>query len=264
MLVLELASLGVAIGLLLSLLVAVVTVPRAPTTSQAHPISVSAVDPVVLVRAVRGPGSASASGGSPRATGRGGPDRAPETVDAPWLAITAARTGIPERALMAYAIADLRVTADLPGCRVHWPTLAGIGAVESRHGDAGGGLDASGVPTRPIIGVALDGRPGVATVLDSDAGRLDGDRSHDRAVGPMQFVPSTWATWRTDGDDDGVADPQDLDDAALAAARYLCSSGTDLSSAAGWTRAVLAYNPSMDYVRAVNQAAARYAGASRG
>jgi membrane-bound lytic murein transglycosylase B len=104
----------------------------------------------------------------------------------------------------------------------------------------------------------------VATLRDSDGGRLDGDRVNDRAVGPMQFVPSTWAAWRADGDGDGVADPQDLDDAALAAARYLCSAGNDLAGVAGWTRAVLVYNDSMDYVRAVNQAAVRYAGASRG
>ena len=41
----------------------------------------------------------------------------------------------------------------------------------------------------------------------------------------MQFIPSTWRTWQTDGDGDGVADPNDIDDAALAAAGYLCQSG---------------------------------------
>jgi membrane-bound lytic murein transglycosylase B len=104
----------------------------------------------------------------------------------------------------------------------------------------------------------------VATVHDSDGGRLDGDRVNDRAVGPMQFVPSTWEAWHSDGDGDGVADPQDIDDAALAAARYLCSVGGDLAGVPGWTRAVLGYNASMDYVRAVNRAAVGYAGASRG
>jgi membrane-bound lytic murein transglycosylase B len=261
--VLEFSSLGLATVLLVSLLAALATVGGAQPPPEPLPISVEPLD--LAVQAEAAGSTAGAPGSEPEPTLRSSPRPADrQQVDAHWLAVTAARTGIPERALTAYATADLMVTADLPRCRVHWPTLAGIGAVESGHGNVGGGLVASGSAARPIIGVALDGRPGVATLLDSDAGRIDGDRTHDRAVGPMQFVPSTWATWRADGDDDGVADPQDLDDAALAAARYLCSSGTDLSSAAGWTRAVLAYNPSMDYVRAVNQAAAWYAGASRG
>ncbi len=46
--------------------------------------------------------------------------------------------------------------------------------------------------------------------------------TYDRAVGPMQFLPGTWGRWGSDGDRDGVSDPQDVDDAALAAARYLC------------------------------------------
>ena len=38
-------------------------------------------------------------------------------------------------------------------------------------------------------------------------GRLDGDDTWDRAVGPMQFIPSTWAWSGRDGDGDGVAQP---------------------------------------------------------
>ena len=46
---------------------------------------------------------------------------------------------------------------------------------------------------------------------------------YDRAVGPMQFIPSTWSVIGVDGDNDGKRNPQDIDDAALATAVYLCS-----------------------------------------
>ena len=45
----------------------------------------------------------------------------------------------------------------------------------------------------------------------------------DRAVGPMQFLPASWARYGADGNGDGVRDPHQLDDAALAAAAYLCA-----------------------------------------
>ena len=72
------------------------------------------------------------------------------------------------------------------------------------------------------------------------------------------FLPSTWATWRTDGDGDGSADPQDLDDAAAAAAAYLCASGGSLTGPA-WSAAVLSYNHDAGYVRLVHAAAEAYA-----
>ena len=75
----------------------------------------------------------------------------------------------------------------------------------------------------------------------------------------MQFIPSTWEQWAADGDRDGRADPQDIDDAALAAARYLCASGADLSTGTGWSAAIYSYNHSVDYVRSVYDAAQAYA-----
>lgn len=242
------ASVGLACAAVLAVLAAVVTAPGG-AGKPSRALGIMSVD----VRVLPAP-SATTPATTP----------AKQSVDPTWLVRTVSRTGIPERALAAYAAADLRVSAEVPRCGIHWPTLAGIGAVESGHGAAGGGLEASGSAARPIIGVALDGRSGIAAVMDSDAGRLDGDVRRDRAVGPMQFIPTTWSRWRVDGDGDGAADPQDIDDAALAAAHYLCGAGADLSSAAGWTRAVLGYNASMDYVRLVNTTALRYAGASRG
>lgn len=102
----------------------------------------------------------------------------------------------------------------------------------------------------------------MASVLDTDGGALDGDVAGDRAVGPLQFLPSTWITWGSDGDGDDVRDPQDIDDAALSAARYLCDSG-DLSSSEGWTAAVFSYNHSREYVQLVFAAADRIAAWSK-
>ncbi len=44
-------------------------------------------------------------------------------------------------------------------------------------------------------------------------------------MGPLQFIPSTWRSWGVDANGDGVADPNQIDDAALAAGRYLCAAG---------------------------------------
>src|SRR4051794_32184627 len=55
-------------------------------------------------------------------------------ADKAWLAETADATGIPERALQAYAGAVVAMQLLLPECRLGWNTLAAIGYVESRHG----------------------------------------------------------------------------------------------------------------------------------
>jgi membrane-bound lytic murein transglycosylase B len=75
----------------------------------------------------------------------------------------------------------------------------------------------------------------------------------------MQFIPSTWARWATDGDGDGQGDPQDIDDAAAAAGRYLCANNRDLATGPGWSRAILSYNNSNAYLLSVYHNAERYA-----
>lgn len=182
-------------------------------------------------------------------------------VDPAWLRGMARRTGIPAPALRAYA----RVQLDAPGgCPIGWPTLAGIGWVESQHGTLGGRRVAGdGRPSSDILGPALDGRGDFAAIPATPASRSwHGDAHWEHAVGPMQFLPSTWETWSSDGDGDGRSDPHDLDDAAAAAARYLCASGADVTTGAGWSAAVLTYNHAASYVRAVNEAAATYAAQS--
>jgi membrane-bound lytic murein transglycosylase B len=184
-------------------------------------------------------------------------------VDPAWASRTAAATGIPVRAVLAYGSATLTLGAQQPGCHIAWNTLAGIGAVESAHGThSGARLLASGTSVPAIRGPALNGN-GVGTIRDSDNGSWDGDSTWDRAVGPMQFIPGTWRRWGTDGNGDGVADPNQIDDAALTAARYLCASGS-MASGDGWRAAILSYNHSDSYVSSVAVMANRYAAASRG
>ncbi|MFF3952544.1 lytic murein transglycosylase [Streptomyces sp. NPDC001890] len=160
-----------------------------------------------------------------------------------------AESGIPASILAAYKKAEQTVAGSDAACRLPWQLLAAIGKVES--GQARGGrVDANGTTFSPILGPVLDGR-GFAMIKDTDNGAYDGDSTHDRAVGPMQFIPSTWATWGQDGNGDGRKDPNNIYDAALAAGRYLCAGSRDLSLAADLDRAVLSYNHSDAYLRTV-------------
>ena len=110
----------------------------------------------------------------------------------------------------------------------------------------------------------VDGSDGVQAIPDTDHGRLDGDSRWDRAVGPMQFIPMIWAKWGSDGNGDGVADPNQIDDAALAAGRLLCAGGDDLTQPYDWRHAVLQYNASGSYADLVLAKANAYARASLG
>jgi membrane-bound lytic murein transglycosylase B len=155
-------------------------------------------------------------------------------------------------ALDAYRTAAEQIAVERPGCRLEWTILAGIGRVESRHGTYGGAtLRVDGTTSRRILGVALDGSPGIMLIPDTDGGALDGDAVFDRAVGPMQFIPSTWRMVRRDGNGNGRMDPHNMYDAALAAAVYLCRGGERLDQAAALNRAILTYNRSQPYVNTV-------------
>jgi membrane-bound lytic murein transglycosylase B len=235
-------TLAVSITMLVAVLALIASFARTP--SNAPPVA--GVDPVAVPLAeVTVPLAAAA-----RLTTATGPAYA---VDPGWTRRTAAEAGIPEPAMRAYGTATLRIGRRNPSCGLGWTTLAGLGWVESEHGTIGGRvLGADGRSDRPVFGPVLDGAGGVAAIRTA-SGRWA------RAVGPLQFLPSTWDTWGSDGDGDGQADPQDLDDAAWSAARYLCASGLDLSAGAGWAGAVRSYNHSDTYVRAVYDAASAYA-----
>ena len=94
-----------------------------------------------------------------------------------------------------------------------WTVLAGIGAVETGHG---------------------------ANVHRSTKG----------AIGPMQFLPSTFAAYAVDGDGDGLADIHNPADAVYSAARYLCLWGAGRGGQALYD-AIFAYNHADWYVREV-------------
>lgn len=185
-------------------------------------------------------------------------------ADAAWAEQAAAATGIPVRAVVAYAGAAMTKQQQMPECGVSWTTLAGMGLIESDHGRHGGSmLDANGTAVPGIFGVPLDGGS-TAHVPDSDDGAIDGDPDSDRAVGPMQLIPQTWRNWHVDAGGDGVEDPQNIDDAALAAANYLCRSSIAMDTEDGWRAAVSAYNSSESYLRNVAAAAVGYNDAMRG
>ncbi|GAA0230748.1 lytic transglycosylase domain-containing protein [Cryptosporangium japonicum] len=169
---------------------------------------------------------------------------------------------IPPTALQAYGYAEAVLARAKPRCRLSWTLLAAIGGVESNHGRYGGAtLQPDGTSSRPIIGVPLAGI-GVERVNDTDQGLLDGDVTYDRAIGPMQFLPATWKAWAVDADDNGRADPYDIDDASLAAGYYLCAGGQNLASGPGWSSAVFSYNRVPAYVERVFEFADAYGRAS--
>src|ERR1700712_2823314 len=185
-------------------------------------------------------------------------------ADVAWATSVAAETNISLRAIQAYTGVAVAKQIENPDCHVGWNTLAAIGAVESGSGThAGSSVGADGVVSPPIYGPSLSGHGnGFATVADSDGGAIDGDASADRAVGPMQLIPQAWRNWGTDANGDGVADPQNIDDAVLATANYLCHAGGDLSTTAGWRRGVAAYNDATSYALKVSLAANRFAAAA--
>ncbi|TWS28381.1 hypothetical protein FK530_12180, partial [Tsukamurella conjunctivitidis] len=148
--------------------------------------------------------------------------------------------GIPGAAYAAYRGAADRMALEAPGCGIEWNLVAAIGRIESGHAD-GGNVDAAGNTLTPIQGPVLDGSlAGNAVIRDGDG--------FARALGPMQFLTTTWSLFGGDNSGDGRADVNNVRDAAYGAARYLCSSASGLQSEAAQRVAVFAYNQSNSYV----------------
>ena len=166
---------------------------------------------------------------------------------------------VPARVLDAYRAAD----GACPGLR--WQLLAGIGWVESRHGTVGGGvIDAETGEVRPwILGPPLDGSGGLPIIR---VGRWQGwwglEGPFEQAVGPMQFRAPTFTSWAVDADDDGTANPHDVDDAVATAAAYLCGAagGAIDTGVDGERRALRRYNAGSDYADEVLEYAAALEG----
>jgi len=171
-------------------------------------------------------------------------------------------TDLPALAADAYYRAARLLSVTNPDCGVPWWALAGIGRTESNHGRyRGAGVLPDGKVDPPIYGPLLDGSGGFASVGDSDDGALDGTAAGDRAVGPMQFLPGTWRTVVRDGTFAGVADPQNLFDAAVGAGALLCRSGPGLTTEAALRRSFRTYNNSAEYVQVVWERGLEYSAA---
>ena len=182
------------------------------------------------------------------------------------LSLTPALAGggtadIPPIVYQAYVQAAAQASSFDPDCAVRPAILAGIGWKETTHGTFGGGVaDADGDVAPPIIGVALNGTGGNMAIGDTDNGIWDGDTVWDRAVGPMQFIPSSWRIYGQDGNGDGIEDPHNVFDASLAAVAHLCAaSPVDMNaSEAALRTALFAYNRSSAYVNSVMERIAYY------
>jgi hypothetical protein len=133
-----------------------------------------------------------------------------------------ARADIPAGYLMLY----IDAAQTCPG--LPWPVLAGIGKVESDHGQST--------------------LPGVHTGANS-AG----------AEGPMQFLPATFGEFAVNADPGQPLSPYNPADAIYTAARMLCADGAHGGSTAGIERAIFAYNHADWYVREVMTWADMYA-----
>ncbi len=174
---------------------------------------------------------------------------------------------IPPRVLSAYKKAAANVTKHVTKCKgMSWPILAGIAKVESNHA-TGRNIATNGDIRPKILGVLLNGSGagGNTTVFpDTDNGKWDGTASGERAVGPFQFLPSTWEGAGADNSGDETADPHNAYDAALGAAIYLCGDGRDLTKKSQLRAAIFQYNRSNAYVDNVSNWISQYRAAAKG
>jgi len=133
-----------------------------------------------------------------------------------------------------------------------WQVLAAIGYHESRHGE--GRVDPStGNVDPPILGPPLDGTNGNARIPDPS---FPDGWAH--AMGPMQFIPSTWARWgrlAPDRPKNATPSAQNAWDAIYSAAAYLCGGRPSIGSL---DQAILSYDHSNAYVSWVLAKAANY------
>lgn len=175
------------------------------------------------------------------------------------MSATVTGTDLSTGALDAYWRAAVALQDTNPSCAISWWAIAGVGRTESKHGTyRGASLGRDGLVSPPIFGPELDGSNTFAIVRDSDGGALDGTATTDRAVGPMQFLPSSWKAVARDATGDGVADPQNLYDAALTAGAYLCRKGPGLNQEGPLRSAYFSYNRSQRYVDIVMSQAFDY------
>jgi cell wall-associated NlpC family hydrolase len=125
----------------------------------------------------------------------------------------------------AYLVLYLDAAPTCP--ELPWGVLAGIGKVESDHGQ-------------------------------SDAPGVHSGANFAGAEGPMQFEPATFAEYAVDADPAVPLSVYDPADAIYTAAAMLCANGAASGTSAGVSQAIFAYNHSQAYVTSVLAWAARY------
>ena len=168
------------------------------------------------------------------------------------LAAPAPGTDIPQIVLNAYEhAANVFATRD-PSCQISWADMAALGRIESGQAQHGmTRLAANGDTYPPILGPPLDGSGGNAALPQPpNLPYYDGPGPWEQAVGPMQFIPTSWATSGLVGGSNSTPDPNNVFDAAMGAANYLCraAAGQSLTTLSGLTQAYFSYNHSATYV----------------
>ena len=164
---------------------------------------------------------------------------------------------IPEAALRAYAYAAWAV-AKQKNCNLGWPTLAALGESLSNHGRANDSqLGDDGTTTVPLRGLNLFDPAHPQEVADTDAGLFDGDPTKDIPIGPLQIMPSRWEQFNAAVEPDAKPNPDNINDASLTLAGFLCSVG-DPSTPDGWANGVQQINANPEFVKHVHAIAKKY------
>lgn len=185
--------------------------------------------------------------------------KAPSIQLQAWSQLHSESYEIPERALRSYAYAAAVMEKTTPGCGIGWPTLAAIGGVSSNHGSAAqASVDEHGQVSPILRDLDAANPKGKPAIADTDAGQYDGNSEIDQTMGPMQVGPSRWEQYATDANNDGKADPDNFDDAALTVARFLCATGGDLKNTDGWVSAVSQFNATPGFLEKVHAKASMY------
>ncbi|MCQ4079227.1 lytic murein transglycosylase [Streptomyces sp. RB6PN25] len=222
-----------------------------PAVALASALALSGAEPISLTEPAahaNPPGQTAISPGSTTSA----VDSPSDPMRTVRLSANSPQFGIPATVLDSYRRSAMAMATSDPSCHLSWTLLAGIGKVESDHAE-NGDVSSNGDVLRPILGPALNGSQATAAVPNTVGPQWDQSGAWARAVGPMQFLPSTWQRWGADGNGDGTANPENVYDASLAAARYLCSGGGDLSTPTGQYNAIFSYNHSAQYVETVEQ-----------